>query len=149
MDSIQLYIDADRILRLVFQDAVHPTAIHPKADHWNFVYRIYSDMFLLDSGLYSSNYFICEQRRILIIEEYHDSIMDKENIRVDDDIVKNLRLFDFKNCKTGKFSKLTGGSFLLQRLAGNKFIFSKQYSDKTLEYEVDITSIQLIDIGKP
>jgi hypothetical protein len=149
MDNIQLYIDKDKILRLEFQDAVHPTAIHPKADRWNFIYRIYSDKVLLDYGLYSSNCFICEQRRILIIEEYHDSISDKENIRVDDDIVKNLRLFDFKNGKTGKFSKLTGGSFLLQRLADNKFIFNKQYSDKTLEYEVDIASIQLIDIGKP
>jgi hypothetical protein len=148
MDSIQLYINRDKILWLEFQDAVHPTLVHPKADHWNFIYKLYCDQTLFDCGLYNNNYFVCEQQQILIIEEYNNVILDKDNINVDIDVIKNLRLFDFKKNKTGKFSKLAGNSFILHRLIGNKFIFSKKYLDRTSEFEIELSNIQLFDFGR-
>ena len=148
MDSIQLYIDSEKILRLELQEAVHPILVHPKADHWNFIYKIYRQQVLFDFGLFTNNYLISEHRQVLIIEEYNISILDKDNIKTDNDVIKNLRLFDFQKNKTGKFSKLTGGSFLLQSFTDNNFVFSKQYSDKTAEFEIDIKSIGCVDFGK-
>ena len=148
MENIQLYINSKNLLQLVFQDAVHPALVHPKADHWNFIYKIYCDQVLFDNGLYNNNYIICEQRQLLIIEEYDFKILDKDSIKIDDDVVKNLRLFDFNKNKTGKFSKLTGGRFLLRKLIDDNFIFSKQYSDKISEFEIDITQIKLVDFDK-
>ncbi|HTN46117.1 MAG TPA: hypothetical protein VL098_07175 [Flavipsychrobacter sp.] len=148
MDSIQLYIDSDKILRLEFQEAIHPTSVHLKADHWSFVYKLYRDRVLFDFGLFNSNYFVCEERKVLIIEEYNLSILDKENIKVDEDVIKNLRLFDFRTNRTGRFSKLTGSSFLLQKIINDTFVFSKQYSDRTSEFEIDLASIPLFDFGR-
>jgi len=148
MDNIQLYIDSDKILRLEFLEAIHPILVHLKADHWNFIYKLYCDNVLFDFGLFNSNYFICKQRQILIIEEYNLSILDNQNIKVDDDIVKNLRIFDFRTNKTGRFSKLTGGSFLIQRFIDDTLFFSKQYSGSTSEFEIDLVSISLFDFGK-
>jgi len=102
----------------------------------------------LDNGIYSDNYFVCEKRQILIIEEYSKSIFSKEKIKVDKDIIKNLRLFDFRNNKTGGFSKLTGGSFLMQELNESRFVFSKMYPDKIIEFDIDISNIDLEDFEK-
>ncbi|KAA5536440.1 hypothetical protein F0919_01880 [Taibaiella lutea] len=148
MDNIQLYIDSGNVLRLQFHDAVHPELVPIKADHWNAIYKIYHHQTLFDHGLFSNNYFICKQRKLLIIEEYNRTILDKDSIKTDDDVIKNLRLFDFKSNKTCRFSKLTGGSFLLQKFVDNNFIFSKQYSGKISEFEIDITSTILVDFGK-
>ncbi len=148
MESIHLYSNHETILRLEFLDAVHPTEVHQRAEHWNFIYQIDRDQILFDSGLFSNNYFIAEQQNLLIIEEYDTSILDKESIQHDEDVIKHLRIFDFKNRKTGKFSKLTGHSFLLQRLEGSRFIFSKQYADRTTEFEIDLASIAMVDFEK-
>ena len=144
MNSIQLYIDTNNIFRLQFKDAVHPTLINQRAEHWNFIYQMFHDQILFDSGFFNNNYFVSEQYRILIIEEYHPSILDKNKIETDNDVIKNLRFFDFKNNNTGKFSKLTGGTFLLTKLVDNFFIFSKRYMDKTVEFEIDISKINLV-----
>lgn len=145
MESIQLYIDNGTILRLEFLDAVHPTQVHQRAEHWNFIYQLYHNQALFNSGLFNNNYFIDAQQQLVIIEEYDSSILDKEAIEHDEDVIRNLRIFDFKNNKTGTFSKLTGHSFLLQRLDDTNFIFSKQYTDRTTEFEIDLASIMMVD----
>jgi len=146
MEHIPLYIDQAHVLNLTFLTAVHPARVPLKADHWRFVYQLFHNRLLLDAGLFSATYFICEQRKILILEEYAAAISNQESIQTDDDVTLNLRLFDFENYKTGKFSILTGGLYLPHRFAGSHFIFSKCYTDRTVEFEVDITRIPLVDI---
>ena len=143
MESIQLYINKETILRLEFLDAVHPAQVHQRAEHWNFIYKIYHDQEVFDDGLFANNCFICEQQHILIIEEYDVSILEKDKIQQDEDVIRNLRIFDFKNNQTGTFSRLTGHSFLLQRLDNTRFIFSKQYTDRTAEFEIDLATIKM------
>jgi hypothetical protein len=146
MNDIQLYISKETNLRLKFFEAVHPTLVHPKADHWKFIYRLYHGDKLFDNGLFAPNYLIDEERQLLFIQEYDASILNQECIETDDDVIFNLRLFDFLENKTGKFSKLTGGSFKMHKLVDNIFIFRKQYENVTKEYEVDIDKISMVEI---
>jgi hypothetical protein len=146
MSGTHIYINKESILKLELIDAVLPSLLNIKADHWHHIYEIYCDNRKLGRGLYANNYFTCERRQILIIEEYSKSILNKENIKMDEDVIKNLRIFDFRKNKIGRFSKLTGGSFLMQELVENKFIFSKKYPDKTVGFDIDISKISLEDI---
>lgn len=148
MDEIQLYIGEVIVLRLKFFDAVHPTLVHIKADHWHSIYRLYRRDKLFDSGLFTSNYFISVERQLLFVQEYYPSILEKETIKTDDDVVFNLRLFDFSKNKTGKFSKLSGGSFKIQKLVDSTLIFQKQYQDVTKEFEIDLDKISLVEIAR-
>lgn len=148
MDDIQLYISRGTLLRLKFLDAVHPTLVHIKADHWNFIYQLYRGDKLFDSGLFKANYSINKERQLLFIEEYDVSILDKESIKTDDDVISNLRLFDFSKGKTGRFSKLTGGSFKMEKLVGSILIFQKEYQDVTKEFEVNIGEINMVEIAE-
>lgn len=148
MNNIPLFIFNGTAYTLRFHDAVHPMLLNQKAERWSFVYQIYSDAYLFDPGLFANNFILFEKEQFLIIEEYYISISDKNNVQTENDVKKNLRLFDFKKGKTGRFSKLTGGDFLLQRIAGNSFIYSKQYLGRTSEFEIDIAKIELVDFGK-
>lgn len=148
MEDIQLYISKGTVLRLEFLDVVHPTLVHIKADHWNFIYQLYRDDKLIDSGLFTPNYLIIEERQLLIIQEYDTSILNKENIKTDQDLVFNLRLFDFSKGKTGRFSKLTGGNFKLEKLVDSILIFHKQYQDVTKEFEVNINEINMTAVAE-
>ena len=66
MDEIQLYIGEGTVFRLKFFDAVHPTLVHIKADHWYSIYRLYHGDKLFDSGLFTSNYFrVIKKKEIL------------------------------------------------------------------------------------
>lgn len=147
MDNHHICVNDDTVLRLEFLEAIHPALVHLRADHWKFIYQLFHNQALFDRGLFNDIFFVCEQRQVLIIEEYDKSILDNEQIEVDEDVIRNLRLFDFRRNKTGKFSKLTGDSFLLHRFAGNNFIFSKQYTERTVTFEIDVNNIGLVDFG--
>lgn len=148
MDNITLYIDNDKVFKLKFFDAMHPKLVNVKADHWKFIYQLYFNGILFDDGLFSSNHFISDKKQILILEEYDISVLNQDKIKTDEDVVLNLRLFDFIQNKTGKFSKMTGGSFLFHKLFDNDFIFSKQYFDKISQFEINIDKIACNDIYK-
>jgi len=149
MEDIQLYINESQVLRLKFFEAVYPALVHIKADNWRFIYKLFHGDNLIDSGLFNSNYLINEQRQILVLEEYNTSILSKTDIRTDEDVRLNLRMFDFVKNKTGRFSKLSGGSFGLQSFKNDKIIYCKKYSDQTAEFEIDIAKIQLDDMVRP
>lgn len=147
MIHIPHYINNEEVLRLELLDAIHPILVNVKADHWHFIYKIYHINTLYDYGLFSNNYLICKKRRVLIIEEYNNSVLNKNQIKTDEDVIKNLRIFDLINNKTGKFSKLSSGSFLLYKIDGDTLYYSKRYPDKTSEFEVNLTEIELAKIG--
>ena len=148
MEDILLNIGQETRLRLKFFEAVHPTLVPIKADDWRFIYRLYNGDRLFDSGLFTSDFLINEERQLLFLQEYSTFLLDRERIKTDDDVVFNLRLFDLKNGNTGKFSTLTGGYFKLQALVGNNLIFKKQYQGVTKEFEVDIEAITLVETPK-
>jgi len=44
MSGIHIYISKERMLRLELIDAVHPSLVNLKADHWHHIYEIYCDI---------------------------------------------------------------------------------------------------------
>jgi len=142
-----IYIDKGEILTLKYLESVHPSEVHPKADHWKEIFRLLKDNKLSDPGLFTDNYFVSDDKRLLIIEEYNLSMNQLRNIKFDEDVIHNLRLFDLEKRKTGKFSQITGGRFQIMSCNGDKIVFHKIYDDKTIEYETQLKDIVLNDIS--
>jgi hypothetical protein len=146
IDDILIYLDTGKVFILKYLDFVHPIEVHPQADHHEFIFQLYRNNKKFDKGFFKDIYFVSEDKKVLILVEYDQSITRKSKIRLRDDIILNLRLFDFENHKTGKFSKIAKGVFLVKSYNDKKVIFQKIYSDKSVEYETRIEDIDFKDI---
>ena len=134
-------------MTLKYVESIHPSKVHPRADHWKNIFKLYRDENPIDNGLFTDHYYLSSKRKTLILEEYGLSIDDMKRIQFDEDIILNLRLFDFNNQRTGRFSKITGGGFSIKDIKENKVIFQKVYYDKTIEYETTLGDIDMDKIG--
>jgi hypothetical protein len=146
MNDVLLCLEKGRFLTLKYIGSIHPAEVHIKADHWKFIFQLYCDNKLFDKGLFTDRHFISDDGYLLILEEYAPSITDQSNIKSDEDVILNLRFFDFKNHTTGKFSKITGGRFLVKSYMDGVVVFQKVYNDKRIEYETKIENIGFKEI---
>lgn len=57
MKDILIPVKHDRIVRLVFSGAVHPSLVHQKADHWYFYYDLVHEKKKLSPFVFSHIFF--------------------------------------------------------------------------------------------
>lgn len=148
MQDIQIYNKTGEVVRLRMQDMIHPAEVPVKADNWYPVYRLYKYNQLLDEGLFTARYFIVEPGPLLIFEEYDVSILAPGQIRTGRDIRKYLRIFDLKQHQTGRCSQISGGSFHVQQIKSGTLFYSKQYPDRTIDFEIDMDKIAFLPMNQ-
>ncbi|ESU19454.1 hypothetical protein FEDK69T_31700 [Flavobacterium enshiense DK69] len=138
-----IYLNPQNILHLKLFKAIHPTEVHPKADHWKFIFQLYSSNGeKIHNGYFTNNFLAIEKEEVLLIEQYDESILNEESIKTDEDVITKLRVFNFEKNITGNFSKLIGGGFLIKSFSTEKIIYSKVYYDKTAEFEISLGNIE-------